>query len=553
MPPRNNRRVQLKFPPDSPHIQDLQGGASPPAARSPSPPPSSSAGRSRSLSNSKSSTMKKDTKKTTSPSPPPRANKKNNTKASEPAKSAPAKPNQTSEIHYEFNGPIGALGITIGLPVVCYLLVAVCNAKQGCVAITPFETSTSRLKAQVNAFWERGSIATGDAAVAYLIWFVGCAALHLLLPGARIKGTKLKTGEQLTYKINGLYTFLLTTFGLAYLAYVGAFKLSYAYHAYVPLLTASVAFSYALSIYVYAMSFVKGKLLAEGGQTGNVLYDFFIGRELNPRIGSFDWKEFCELVPGLTLWVLLDMACCHAAYLHSGGGGWASLPASATATPWSAASAVASDVLTHIPIGLLLVTAFHWWYVFDALYNERSILTTMDITTDGFGFMLAFGDLAWVPFTYSLPARYLADRVIAGDSYGTTPPWLSVASVVLFFAGYSIFRGANGTKDLFRRNPDDPRVKHIKVLPTKRGTKLMVSGWWGMARHINYTGDWVLGLAWCLPCGFDRVIPYFYAVYFAVLLVHRDLRDEEMCEKKYGKDWATYKQKVPYRFIPGVY
>ena len=44
-------------------------------------------------------------------------------------------------------------------------------------------------------------------------------------------------------------------------------------------------------------------------------------------------------------------------------------------------------------------------YVWDALYYERAILTTMDITTDGFGFMLAFGDLAWVPFTYSLQVR----------------------------------------------------------------------------------------------------------------------------------------------------
>ena len=43
-------------------------------------------------------------------------------------------------------------------------------------------------------------------------------------------------------------------------------------------------------------------------------------------------------------------------------------------------------------------------YVWDALYFERAILTTMDITTDGFGFMLAFGDLAWVPFTYRSPA-----------------------------------------------------------------------------------------------------------------------------------------------------
>ena len=34
----------------------------------------------------------------------------------------------------------------------------------------------------------------------------------------------------------------------------------------------------------------------------------------------------------------------------------------------------------------------------------------MDIIHDGFGFMLAFGDLAWVPFTYSMQARYLVDR-----------------------------------------------------------------------------------------------------------------------------------------------
>ena len=81
-------------------------------------------------------------------------------------------------------------------------------------------------------------------------------------------------------------------------------------------------------------------------------------------------------------------------------------------------------------------------------------------------------------------------------------------------------------------------------MPTKRGTKLLISGWWGMARKINYTGDWLLGLAWCLPCG-SAVVPYFYAIYFAVLLVHRDLRDEEQCEKKYGADWAVYKSVVP--------
>lgn len=38
---------------------------------------------------------------------------------------------------------------------------------------------------------------------------------------------------------------------------------------------------------------------------------------------------------------------------------------------------------------------------------QEAVLTTMDIVHDGFGFMLAFGDLAWVPFTYGLQAMFL--------------------------------------------------------------------------------------------------------------------------------------------------
>lgn len=34
----------------------------------------------------------------------------------------------------------------------------------------------------------------------------------------------------------------------------------------------------------------------------------------------------------------------------------------------------------------------------------------MDIVHDGFGLMLAFGDLAWVPFLYCLQARFLLEH-----------------------------------------------------------------------------------------------------------------------------------------------
>jgi len=34
----------------------------------------------------------------------------------------------------------------------------------------------------------------------------------------------------------------------------------------------------------------------------------------------------------------------------------------------------------------------------------------MDIVHDGFGLMLALGDLAWVPFMYSLQARFVLEH-----------------------------------------------------------------------------------------------------------------------------------------------
>jgi hypothetical protein len=48
----------------------------------------------------------------------------------------------------------------------------------------------------------------------------------------------------------------------------------------------------------------------------------------------------------------------------------------------------------------------------------------MDITHDGFGFMLAFGDLAWVPFLYCLQPRYLEET-------GFNLPWYCLAPIAL--------------------------------------------------------------------------------------------------------------------------
>lgn len=301
----------------------------------------------------------------------------------------------------------------------------------------------------------------------------------------------------------------------------GAFPLESLYDNFPQYAFAAVVFSFILAVGLYVLSFRRGVLLAEGGRSGNVIYDFYMGRELNPRAGGFDWKCFCELRPGLIGWVVLNLGMLmKQQQLQQVAGEGVSWP-------------------------LVLVCVFQGWYVLDALLNERAILTTMDITTDGFGFMLAFGDLAWVPFTYSLQARYLVGREVTMSS------WVMVGLAALHMLGYWIFRQANSTKDAFRRDPSS--VPHVRFLETARGTKLMISGWWGWARKINYTGDWLMSLAWCGLCGPVHVVPYFYAIYFGVLLVHRAARDDHLCAVKYGKDWERYKKEVRWLFLPGVY
>ncbi len=162
--------------------------------------------------------------------------------------------------------------------------------------------------------------------------------------------------------------------------------------------------------------------------------------------------------------------------------------------------------------------------------------------------MLCWGDLVWVPFTYSLQGHYLVHNM-----HDLSMP-AAIGIVMLNMLGYVIFRGANIQKHRFRKNPlSKVWGKSPEYIRTANGPLLLTSGWWGVARHSNYFGDLLMALAWCLPAGFDHPLPYFYLVYFTILLVHREWRDNSRCLEKYGKDWTAYCQKVRWRIVPGVY
>ncbi|TFK74093.1 ERG4/ERG24 ergosterol biosynthesis protein [Pluteus cervinus] len=425
---------------------------------------------------------------------------------------------------FEFLGPPGATLITIGVPSMIYTLYFACSeASGGCPAPGLFSDPSALLERVSSAlsspeWW--ASLWDTEATIIYFAWYAFCIVAWAILPGDWVEGTTLRTGGKQKYKINAFSTYFLTL-GLVtgWILRFGPESFTFIYEKWLGFVTASLLNSVIQAVYSYASSYRSGALLALGGNSGNFIYDFYIGRELNPTIGSLDLKSFNELRPGLILWVLVDISMVCEQAVRRGG-------------------------LNHVTDSIWLVLAFHAWYVGDGIYNEPALFTTMDITTDGFGWMLSVGDLAWVPFVYSLQARYLAFKQVELGPVWATAIFLTNAT------GYYIFRTANNEKDHFR-NGKNP--KNLKSMDTKRGTKLLISGWWGLCQHPNYLGDLLMGLSWSLPTGFNTPITYFYVTYFLVLLAHRQTRDDEACEKKYGEDWKKYKKLVPYRIFPYIY
>jgi 7-dehydrocholesterol reductase len=56
---------------------------------------------------------------------------------------------------------------------------------------------------------------------------------------------------------------------------------------------------------------------------------------------------------------------------------------------------------------MILVLMFHATYVVDFFYNEDWYLRTIDIAHDHFGWYLAYGDVAFLPFMYNLQSNFL--------------------------------------------------------------------------------------------------------------------------------------------------
>jgi delta14-sterol reductase len=361
--------------------------------------------------------------------------------------------------------------------------------------------------------------ATLSTAAQMVLGFIAALFLGaLLLPGLERDGYPQPDGRRKAYKLTGMTLFFMTHiavgvalfgFGVSLTPIVTHFWSLFAVANAVAVLWTLILVASGRRRGAPKVPHPAGLRLPEG------LKDVWFGSEQNPTWLGVDLKMFMYQ-PSLIGVYLIVLAFAQAQYERHG-------------------------VLTP---QMICFVAFWFAYLFTHYVKEEFMLSTWDIISENFGFMLVWGDLVYVPFLYSLPAWWLVDRT----TRFSTAAWGGLA--LFFLAALCIFREANWQKERFKRDSDT----RIWGKPAETvGGRLLVSGWWGVARKINYGGELAVYLAFALTTGFTSFFPYLLPLSLTLLLTQRAARDDKKCRAKYGALWREYCARVRYRILPFVY
>ncbi|XP_017877864.1 delta(14)-sterol reductase isoform X2 [Ceratina calcarata] len=355
----------------------------------------------------------------------------------------------------------------------------------------------------------------------YLGLLLFVTVISMIPIGQKVDGLQSRIGR-LQYRLNGFVCCLLSIIVFVACTYK-EFKIAdFIINNYVQFSVSGWIIGVILSL----LLFIKGGKapianLNIHGSTKSVIYNFWQGREINPRMGQVDFK-INLFRTSMIATVLINLSII-------------------------LKSIEKFDIynLEQNNVGVLLGTLLQIIYAMDALVYEHALLTTFEVTQEGTGYMLCTGYMLY-PFLPTLATKYML-------YHRTTLSYLFVFPVLTFLLGYVLYRKSNLQKNEFRINPLSPSLIHVETIPTVRGKKLMVSGLWGHVRHPNYLGDIIMW--WSISCislACD-IMPYYYTILCTILLVHRAIRDNERCKMRYGLAWEEYESRVKYMILPRIF
>ncbi|KAF2202573.1 C-24(28) sterol reductase [Delitschia confertaspora ATCC 74209] len=433
----------------------------------------------------------------------------------------------------EFGGSLGATALIIGFPLLMWYMWIGATYYDGQV---PLPNSTETLPEFIHHLCHlvyEGAFPTPKAWAIYWTFFLLEALMYVYMPGVLTYGRPLhhEEGKRLPYYCSAYTSFYATLAVAGILHITGLFPLYTLIDEFGPLMSVAILSGFLNSFIVYFHALITSR---SHRLTGLPIYDFFMGAELNPRIGILDFKMFYEVrIP----WFILFLVTCSVA-------------------------AKQYDTYGYVSGEVVFLLMAHFLYANACAKGEQLIITSWDMYFEKLGFMLTFWNLAGVPFTYCHCVLYLANH--PPSTYRWNPYALSALFIMYLFM-YWMWDTANSQKNAFRQMERKQLIKRRtfpqlpwsviekpRVLETEAGDRIMVDGWFGIVRKPSYVPDIFFSLSWGLVTGFNSPFPWFYPLFFLVMILHRTRRDIQRCRRKYGEAWKQYEKEVPYLFVPYV-
>ncbi|NDE82829.1 MAG: 7-dehydrocholesterol reductase, partial [Chlamydiia bacterium] len=267
---------------------------------------------------------------------------------------------------------------------------------------------------------------------------------------------------------------------------------------------------------------------SDSGSSGNPIFDYYWGTELYPRVSGWDVKKFINCRFGLVAWSFIIIS--FAAKQHQLYG-------------------LSDAMLLVVMLQLIYLMKFFAW--------ETGYLGSIDIMHDRAGFYICWGSMVWLPAIYPSSALYLVHHPqYLGFPLFALIFMLGFGSILLtYFADRQRqqVRMMNGECRVWKKEPQLIIANYTTQTGEQKQSLLLASGFWGISRHFHYVPEFCGAFFWTIPVLFQSVLPYFHILFLALLMIERAMRDDARCARKYGEDWNTYCQKVPYKILPYMF
>jgi len=356
------------------------------------------------------------------------------------------------------------------------------------------------------------------------------AWLSLVTPGQTFNGPATpKAGYIPVYKANGVNYYIISLVVYSVIVYVNPDICVDIYKDFSSIISVLSFTSLIFCTYLLISGLLQDD--KDSDDAYSLFYLYYRGVKLHPRILGVDVKQWSNCRVGMLGWALLVVTFCIASIITH-----------------NSYEIALGSIINALLINIYLLKFFYW---------ETGYFNTLDITLDRAGYYLCWGCLCFVQAFYTFSAYYMVGHPsLLSTSHNIMIFIFGCVSIALnYYVDYQkeVFITSNGKCMMWGKPAQFLNVEYTAYNGMKKRSRLLTSGFWGIARHLNYVFEILLALSWSLPSIHYGVVPFAYVIFLCGLLIHRTFRDEEKCSQKYNKHWDQYCQIVPYRMIPGIF